>query len=92
MLHLSFFVFYAQLLPLSRTVYAPAATANTPPSNGAKVDANASPPLGAMAKEGDAKKNSEDVEVNLSASLNEWPDKHLPSSQDLQVCPSSVPS
>jgi hypothetical protein len=34
---------------------------------------------------GDAEVGSEEVEVNLSASLNEWLDKGFPSSQEMQV-------
>jgi hypothetical protein len=84
MLHFSEFIciLCAQLLPLSKTVYA----ANGPTAHVAQANFSAPPSLGDTSNEGDGEKASEDVEVNLSASPNEWLDKGLPSSQDLQVC------
>jgi hypothetical protein len=61
---------------------------NAPPAPVAQanVSAPSAPPsLGDTSNEGDGEKASEDVEVNLSASLNDWLDKGLPSRQDLQV-------
>jgi hypothetical protein len=84
MLHFSESILYilcVQLLPLSKTMYA----CNGPPAPVAKANVSAPPSLGDTSNEGDGEKASEDVEVNLSASLNDWLDKGLPSSQDLQV-------
>jgi hypothetical protein len=56
---------------------------NGPPTHVAQANVGAPPSLGDTSNEGDGEKASEDVEVNLSASLNDWLDKGLPSSQDL---------